>query len=124
MQLLLDPGKWVCSNHCICTCPSQLQKTLIQRQEELVTLRESNMQLKELASQARQLAAVLDVSAAVPSGLAVPRPSWFLEGMQRGVQRETACGMRLSSMRQDRAMGGVGGGGTGWYEMVVRCETV
>ncbi|NXX40208.1 MCIN protein, partial [Tricholaema leucomelas] len=39
---------------------SQLQKTLIQRQEELVTLRESNMQLKELASQARQLAAVLD----------------------------------------------------------------
>uniref|UniRef100_A0A8B9MJM7 Multicilin n=1 Tax=Accipiter nisus TaxID=211598 RepID=A0A8B9MJM7_9AVES len=39
---------------------SQLQETLMQRQEVLSTLRESNVQLKELASQARQLAAVLD----------------------------------------------------------------
>uniref|UniRef100_A0A663F9M7 Multicilin n=1 Tax=Aquila chrysaetos chrysaetos TaxID=223781 RepID=A0A663F9M7_AQUCH len=40
---------------------SQLQETLMQRQEELSTLRQSNVQLKELASQARQLAAVLDM---------------------------------------------------------------
>ncbi|XP_071586834.1 multicilin [Heliangelus exortis] len=39
---------------------SQLQETLMQRQEELVTLQQSNMELKELASQARQLATVLD----------------------------------------------------------------
>ncbi|NWR36807.1 MCIN protein, partial [Tachuris rubrigastra] len=61
---------------------SQLQETLIQRQEELATLRESNVQLKELASQARQLASVLDTlmfpqsadGAALPPSLHTPPP--------------------------------------------------
>ncbi|NXN96519.1 MCIN protein, partial [Rhinopomastus cyanomelas] len=39
---------------------SQLQETVMQRQEELVMPKGCNVQLKELASQARQLAEVLD----------------------------------------------------------------
>ncbi|KAM9587516.1 multicilin [Morphnus guianensis] len=97
-----SPGRWGCPNHPVPTCPSQLQETLMQRQEELSTLRESNVQLKELASQARQLAAVLDVSAAhPPSGLAAPRPSWSLG--------DSAVGGRGGGQGLRAALGEAGG---------------
>ncbi|NXP24983.1 MCIN protein, partial [Scytalopus superciliaris] len=112
---------------------SQLQKTLTQRQEELATLRESNVQLKELASQARQLAAVLDVSAATPSGLAAPRASslwgtvWCQGAVEMGAgvvggQRGTATAKRprpaprlhgtFRGLRTGRAAPLPAGGGT------------
>lgn len=105
-------GGVVPATHSVPTFPSQLQETLVQRQEELTTLQESNLQLKELATQARQLAAVLDVSATTQSGLAA---IWSLEdGVVWGcrVQGEAEQGQSGTGPR------GGGQGSVGWNGMV------